>query len=141
MPRKEAESLSGVSRQLTKGVMAVVWSSGIIAAGLATAHTPGLTVSFWRLAAAAPLMAAIALAAGATWPRREEIGWVLAVGVLLQGIQFAGVYTALSEGVPVGLVALLAGSSAMLVAVVGAAFSTRAWSGVSGSARHWASPA
>jgi drug/metabolite transporter (DMT)-like permease len=102
--------------------MALFWTSGYIVGALATAHTPALTVSFWRLLVATPLMCLIALAAGAGWPRGRQLGWVVLTGLLLQAVQFSGVYTALEVGVPAGLVALLAGTSPVLVAVGGSLF-------------------
>lgn len=102
--------------------MALFWTSGYIVGALATAHTPALTVSFWRLLVAAPLMYAIARVAGAPWPRGGQLGWVALTGLLLQAVQFSGVYTALEVGVPAGLVALLAGTSPVLVAVGGSLF-------------------
>ena len=119
--RPKAPAGSG-SRRLIKGVMAMLWSSALIGGALATAHSPGLTVSFWRFASATPLMALIALASRVRWPQRGEIVWVVAAGVLLNGVQIAGVYTALGEGAPAGLVALMVGSSPVLVAMVGALF-------------------
>jgi drug/metabolite transporter (DMT)-like permease len=114
--------------------MALFWTSGFIVGALATAHTPALTATFWRLLFAAPLMGAIALCAGARWPRGAELRWVALTGVLLQAVQFSGVYTALQVGVPAGLVALLAGSSPLLVAIAGSFFfderlSRRQWIG------------
>jgi drug/metabolite transporter (DMT)-like permease len=102
--------------------MALFWTSGYIVGALATAHTPALTVSFWRLIVATPLMCLIARAAGAGWPRGRQLGWVVLTGLLLQAVQFSGVYTALEVGVPAGLVALLAGTSPVLVAVGGSLF-------------------
>lgn len=102
--------------------MALFWTSGYIVGALATAHTPALTVSFWRLLVAAPLMYLIARVAGAAWPRGKQLGWVVLTGLLLQAVQFSGVYTALEVGVPAGLVALLAGTSPVLVAVGGSLF-------------------
>lgn len=104
---------------LAKTAMALFWTSGYIVGALATAHTPALTVSFWRLLVATPLMAVIALVAKARWPRGTEFGWVVLAGVLLQAVQFSGVYTALQVGAPAGLVALLAGTSPVLVAIGG----------------------
>jgi drug/metabolite transporter (DMT)-like permease len=112
------ERLLGTER-LAKVAMALFWTSGYIVGALATAHTPALTVSFWRLLVATPLMVMIALAAGARWPRGTQLGWVVLTGLLLQAVQFSGVYTALEVGVPAGLVALLAGTSPVLVALGG----------------------
>jgi drug/metabolite transporter (DMT)-like permease len=120
---REIDNSAGETRQgLAKAVMALFWTSGYIVGALATAHTPALTATFWRLLLATPLMAAIALVGGARWPRRAELGWVALAGLLLQAVQFSGVYTALQVGVPAGLVALLAGTSPVLVAIAGSLF-------------------
>lgn len=112
----------GDRQALAKALMALFWTSGYIVGALATAHTPALTVSFWRLLVATPLMAAIALSAKARWPRGAEFRWVVLAGLLLQAVQFSGVYTALQVGAPAGLVALLAGTSPVLVAIGGSLF-------------------
>jgi drug/metabolite transporter (DMT)-like permease len=64
-------------------------------------------------------MTAIALAVRAPWPRdRRAIVRMVLVGLLLQAAQFVGIFLALQHGVAAGLVALLAGSSPLLVAVL-----------------------
>jgi drug/metabolite transporter (DMT)-like permease len=106
-------------QRLGKAVMVPLWSSGFIAGALATAHAPALAMTFWRFVVAAPLMALIAIVTRAPWPReRRTIAAVVLVGVLLQVVQFTGIYLSLQYGVPAGLAALLAGSSPLLVALV-----------------------
>ena len=112
--------LPAPAQSATKAVMVVLWSSGYIVGALATEHVAALSATFWRFAAAAPLMGLIAVATGARWPRRSELAPVVAVGVLLQAVQFSGVYLSLQDGTPAGLVALLAGSSPLFVAIAGA---------------------
>jgi drug/metabolite transporter (DMT)-like permease len=105
--------------RLGKAVMVPVWSSGFIVGTLAVRHASGLTVLFWRMSVAALLMGAIAAAFRAPWPREwRVIGQMIIVGLLLQAAQFVGIFLALDDGVPAGLVALLAGSSPLLVAVL-----------------------
>ena len=106
-------------RRLGKAAMVPLWSSGFIAGTLATrAHDPALTMTFWRFVFAAPLMGLIAVLSGTRWPReRRVIVPVVVVGVLLQAVQFTGIYLSLQYGVPAGLAALLAGSSPILVAL------------------------
>jgi drug/metabolite transporter (DMT)-like permease len=107
------------SLRIRKATMTVLWSSGFIAGALGAAHAPALTMTFWRFTLAAPLMALIALATRARWPStRGELGRLALVGVLLQAVQFSGIYLSLQYGVPAGLAALLAGSSPLLVAVL-----------------------
>jgi drug/metabolite transporter (DMT)-like permease len=104
-----------------KAGMAVLWTSGYIVGALAVRHAPGLSLTFWRMVLAAPLMAGLAFAMRAEWPRdRKLIVQMAFVGVLLQAVQFAGIYLALEQGVPVGVPALLAGTSPLAVAVVAA---------------------
>jgi drug/metabolite transporter (DMT)-like permease len=105
--------------RLGKAVMVPVWSSGFIVGTLAVRHASGLSILFWRMSVATVLMAAIAAALRAPWPRdRGAIGQMVVVGLLLQAAQFVGIFLALQHGAPAGLVALLAGSSPLLVAVL-----------------------
>src|SRR4051812_49395412 len=104
--------------RLGKAVMVPVWSSGFIVGTLAVRHAPGLSLLFWRMTVAFLAMTAIALAVRAPWPRhRGAILQMVLVGLLLQAAQFVGIFLALQHGVAAGLVALLAGSSPLLVAV------------------------
>jgi drug/metabolite transporter (DMT)-like permease len=125
-------------QRAAKGVMAMVWSSGFIVGALGVRHAEGLSLTFWRMLVAAPLMAALALALRAKWPRdRRLILEMVLVGVLLQGVQFAGIYLALEHGVPAGVPALLAGTSPLIVAVVaalalGEQLEPRQWAGLVG---------
>jgi drug/metabolite transporter (DMT)-like permease len=103
---------------LRKGVMVVLWSSGFVVGALATRHTPALTVNFWRFAVATPLMVLVALAVRAPWPSRAQLLPVAVTGLLLGGLQFGGNYLSLEHDVPAALVALLSGSSPLLVAIL-----------------------
>ena len=99
--------------------MVPIWSSGFIVGTLAVRHASGLSILFWRMSVAALVMAAIAIAMRAPWPReRRPIVQMIVVGLLLQAAQFVGIFLALQHGVPAGLTALLAGSSPLLVAVL-----------------------
>jgi drug/metabolite transporter (DMT)-like permease len=105
--------------RLGKAVMVPVWSSGFIVGTLAVRHASGLTILFWRMSVAALLRGGIAAVFRAPWPReRRAIGQMVVVGLLLQAAQFVGIFLALQHGAPAGLVALLAGSSPLLVAVL-----------------------
>jgi drug/metabolite transporter (DMT)-like permease len=105
--------------RLGKAVMVPVWSSGFIVGTLAVRHAPGLSILFWRMAVAMMAMATIALAMRVRWPKdRRTLARMVLVGLLLQAAQFGGIFLALQYGVAAGLVALLAGSSPLLVAVL-----------------------
>src|SRR3954447_23577110 len=105
--------------RLAKAVMVPIWSSGFIVGTLAVRHSPGLSILFWRMTIATLAMGTIALGLRVEWPReRRLIVQMVVVGLLLQAAQFAGIFLALQYGVAAGLVALLAGSSPLLVAVL-----------------------
>src|SRR3954468_6167532 len=102
--------------RLAKAVMVPVWSSGFIVGTLAVRHAPGLSILFWRTEVAMMAMAPIALAMRVRWPKdRRTLARMVLVGLLLQAAQFGGIFLALQYGVAAGLVALLAGSSPLLV--------------------------
>ena len=104
--------------RLAKAVMVPIWSSGFIVGTLAVRHSSGLSVLFWRMSIAFLVMTAIAALLRAPWPReRRALVQMVVVGLLLQAAQFVGIFLALQHGVAAGLVALLAGSSPLLVAV------------------------
>ena len=106
-------------RLIVKAAMVPLWSSGFIVGTLAIEHAQPLPLMFWRFVAAAAVMALIAVAVGARWPlERRTLGAVAAVGVLLQAMQFTGIFLGFAYGVPAGLAALLAGSSPVAVAIV-----------------------
>jgi drug/metabolite transporter (DMT)-like permease len=109
--------------RLGKAAMVPIWSSGFIVGTLAVRHAPGLSLLFWRMTVAALVMAAIVVAFRAPWPReRRAIVQMVVVGLLLQAAQFVGIFLALQYGVAAGLVALLAGSSPLLVAILATVF-------------------
>ena len=62
-----------------------------------------------RMGFAVVIMAAIALLAGARRPNANEIGHSLVAGSLVHGLTLGGVFTAISQGVPAGISALILG--------------------------------
>jgi drug/metabolite transporter (DMT)-like permease len=68
------------------------------------------------------VMLGVCLALRVEWPRdRRTLLEMVLVGLLLQAAQFVGIFLALQHGVSAGLVALLAGSSPLIVAVLATA--------------------
>jgi drug/metabolite transporter (DMT)-like permease len=98
----------------------LLWSSGFLAGGLGTRDVPALSLTTLRLVIAGLLLAGLAVATGAPWPRsRREWGNLVVAGVLLQAVQFGGGYSGMALGVPAGLAALVLCLSPVLVAVLG----------------------
>jgi drug/metabolite transporter (DMT)-like permease len=62
-----------------------------------------------RMVLAVVIMGGVALAGGARWPHANEIGHSLVTGSLVHGLCLGGVFTAISQGVPAGISALILG--------------------------------
>jgi drug/metabolite transporter (DMT)-like permease len=96
----------------------LVWTSGYLVGDLGTSASPPLTLIFWRFLLATAVIGAIALATRAPWPTRLR-DWLrpAAAGVLLQTVQFAGIYDGLALGVSAGLASLIVSASPLVIAV------------------------
>jgi drug/metabolite transporter (DMT)-like permease len=87
----------------------LLWSTGFIGARLGLPYIEPLTFLAVRMVLAVLIMAAIALAGGARWPNANEVGHSLVAGTLVHGLGLGGVFTAISQGVPAGISALIVG--------------------------------
>jgi drug/metabolite transporter (DMT)-like permease len=87
----------------------LLWSTGFIGARLGLPYIEPLTFLAVRMVFAVLIMAAIALAGGARWPNANEVGHSLVAGSLVHGLGLGGVFTAISQGVPAGISALIVG--------------------------------
>lgn len=100
----------------------LLWSSGYIGGAFGVRYGEPFTMTFYRFALAALVFLGVALAIKAEWPK-GLIPYLhaAAVGLLLQALQFGGLYTGISQGVPAGQAALIVGLMPVFV-VVGAYF-------------------
>jgi drug/metabolite transporter (DMT)-like permease len=64
------------------------------------------------------IMGAIASMAQARWPQGAEIGHSLVAGALVHGLYLGGVFTAISQGVPAGISALIPGLQPILTSTI-----------------------
>src|SRR6185437_6609811 len=64
------------------------------------------------------VMTTVALIAGARWPNTGEIGHSLVAGSLVHGLYLGGVFTAISQGVPAGISALIPGLQPILTSTI-----------------------
>ena len=87
----------------------LLWSTGFIGARYGLPYIEPLTFLAARMAFAVVIMAGIALAGGARWPDANEVGHSLVAGSLVHGLCLGGVFTAISQGVPAGISALVLG--------------------------------
>lgn len=87
----------------------LLWSTGFIGARYGLPYIEPLTFLAVRMAYAVLIMAAIAIIGNAQWPDRSEVGHSLVAGSLVHGFCLGGVFTAISQGVPAGVSALILG--------------------------------
>jgi drug/metabolite transporter (DMT)-like permease len=87
----------------------VLWSTGFIGARYGLPYIEPSTFLALRMAFAMVILASIALAGGARWPHANEVGHSLIAGSLVHGVCLGGVFTAISQGVPAGISALILG--------------------------------
>ena len=100
----------------------LLWSTGFIGARYGMPYIEPLTFLMVRMALVVPVMGAIALAMGARWPNPAEIGHSLVAGSLVHGIYLGGVFIAISQGVPAGVSALIAGLQPILTSTIATRF-------------------
>lgn len=114
----------------------LLWASGFVVTKLGVRFAEPFTFLLYRFVIVAGLMAAIALATGAPWPRSWRFaGHIAIVGLFLQAMYLGGVYTAIARGIPAGISALIVGVQPIITAVVvgpllGERVRTRQWLGL-----------
>ncbi len=111
-------SLSRVAIATAPALFVLLWSTGFIGARFALPYIEPLTFLAVRMVIVVIVMALIALAARARWPRGAEIGHSLVVGALVHGVYLGGVFVAVSQGIPVGISALIPGLQPIVISTI-----------------------
>lgn len=96
----------------------LLWSTGFIGARYGLPYIEPLTFLAVRMVFVVIVMTTIALTAGARWPVGPEIGHSLAAGAMVHGLYLGGVFTAISQGVPAGISALIPGLQPILTSTI-----------------------
>src|SRR5215213_8125085 len=96
--------------RLAPPLFVLIWATGFVVARLVAPHTEPLSFLLLRYGLAILILAVVALAVRAPWPRTLR-GWRdgLIAGVLLHGCYLGGVFWAIRHGLPAGTAALVAG--------------------------------
>lgn len=105
------------------GVFILLWSSGYVAGKVGLPYAGPFTLIFLRFSMAAAILLGVALMMRAPWPSTPR-QWIhiAVVGVLIQALQFSGLYSGLSMGVSAGVSALIVGLMPIFTAVGAVAF-------------------
>jgi len=96
----------------------LLWSTGFIGARFGLPYIEPMTFLAVRMVFVVAIMTAIALMARARWPQGPEIGHSLIAGALVHGLYLGGVFTAISQGVPAGISALIPGLQPILTSTI-----------------------
>ncbi|WP_158045855.1 DMT family transporter [Skermanella pratensis] len=122
--------------RLTPAVFVLLWSTGFIGAKFGLPYAEPLTFLLIRLSLVAAVLAVVALATRAPWPRRwSEALHIVVAGLLVHGVYLGGVFTGIANGLPAGVAALIVGLQPLLTAsasgrILGETVSARQWLGL-----------
>jgi drug/metabolite transporter (DMT)-like permease/GNAT superfamily N-acetyltransferase len=120
--RSSGERLRGhVPVDLLGIAFVLLWSSGYPAARIALDHSGPFTLLMLRFGGAGLILAAIAGLSRVAWPRGRAALHSILVGILQLGLTFGALYWAASQGVNVGLIALVIGTMPIVTALLGRA--------------------
>jgi drug/metabolite transporter (DMT)-like permease len=100
----------------------ILWSSGFIGARYGLPYIEPMTFLSVRMALVVLCFAVIAVVARARWLNAAEIGHSLMAGLMVHGIYLGGVFTAISQGVPAGISALIPGLQPILISTIASRF-------------------
>jgi drug/metabolite transporter (DMT)-like permease len=96
----------------------LMWSSGYVVGKIAIPYAGPFTLLFLRFGSAAAILLVVAIVMRTPWPHRAiDYVHLIVVGLLIQVLQFFGVYTALKLGVSAGIAALFIGTMPILTAL------------------------
>jgi drug/metabolite transporter (DMT)-like permease len=110
--------LTGLAIAAAPMLFVLLWSTGFIGARFGLPYIEPMTFLAIRMVFVVFIMTAIALAAQARWPHGPEIGHSLVAGALVHGLYLGGVFTAISQGVPAGISALIPGLQPIVTSTI-----------------------
>ncbi len=110
--------LSRLAIAIAPVLFVLLWSTGFIGARYGLPYIEPLTFLAVRMGFVVLIMAAIAFIGRAGIPTHSEIGHSLVAGSLVHGLYLGGVFTAISQGVPAGVSALIPGLQPILTSTI-----------------------
>lgn len=122
--------------RLMPGLFVLLWSTGFIGAKYGLPYAEPLTFLLIRLGLVAVVLALVALATGAPWPKDwTTAGRIALAGLLVHGVYLSGIFIAIAHGLPAGVTALVVGIQPLLTAalsgpLLGERVSGRQWAGL-----------
>lgn len=117
------------------GLFVFLWSTGFIGAKFGLPYAEPLTFMVIRFCLVIVLMLLLVVLTRAPWPRDRRLWLRIGIsGLLVHAFYLGGVYEAIVEGLPVGVVSLIVGLQPLLTAVgaallLGESINRRQWLG------------
>ncbi len=113
----------------------LLWSSGFIGSKLGMPYAEPMTFLTIRMAAVVVLLGAIVLITRPTWPDRADMWHSATIGLLVHGCYLGGVFVAIAQQMPAGLVALIVALQPVLTStlanrLLGERVTPRQWLGL-----------
>ena len=97
----------------------ILWSTGFIGAKLGLPYAEPFTFLLWRYGTVTLLLLALTLVMRAPWPATPvEAAHIAVSGVMVNAVYIGGVFFAINQGVPSGIVSLIVGLQPLFTAVV-----------------------
>ncbi len=110
--------LSKLAIALAPVLFVLLWSTGFIGARYGLPYIEPLTFLAVRMVFVVLILGGIALVLRVRWPNTRETGHSLAAGLMVHGLYLGGVFTAISQGVPAGISALIPGLQPILTSTI-----------------------
>jgi drug/metabolite transporter (DMT)-like permease len=134
-PRSPQNSLTDVAVFSAPGVFLVLWSSGFIGSKLGMPYAEPMTFLTIRMAAVVVLLGALVLITRPIWPDRADVWHSATIGLLVHGCYLGGVFVAIAQQMPAGLVALIVALQPVLTSTLanrlfGERVTARQWLGL-----------
>jgi drug/metabolite transporter (DMT)-like permease len=125
-----------LSRKLVPVFFVLLWSTGFISAKYGLPSAGPMTFLALRMALASALLLLLALFTRAPWPPNGRAALhIVVAGLLVHAGYLGGVFSAISHGMPAGMIALIVGMQPVLTALVAIVFlderlAARQWAGL-----------
>ena len=95
-----------------------LWSTGFIGAKFGLPYAEPLTFLALRMALVVVIFGFIVVLTKPRWPDAQEVGHSVVAGALVHVLYLGGVFTAISQGVPAGISALIPGLQPILTSTI-----------------------
>ncbi len=121
--------------RLAPFIFVILWSTGFIGSKLGAKDAEPFTFLSLRFLIVLALMAPVAIARGALGRGSRERGHAFVAGMLIHGAYLGGVFWAIRNGMPAGMVALVVSLQPIVTSVLagpllGETVTARAWAGL-----------